>query len=390
MTQIYNTLKSVGQIVLLGGVFGLGIGITAKLYQTQNKSVTAPAKNKIQEETKQKAPEKPKEDKDKKMRGMLLSYLSQPQFSGPKFMRQVTGTRAELQIYDIDEEKLYFSLPERFYDAKTLDTLSKNKDRIEFATKDGKFTADQLKLGDLILTKPGNYFFRFPADDFKVNRNNRIRNKLGNYEYTQTLQELSDFIENKSIYGGSVLAVVSKNRDGVRNVIANHGAYVAKKEKSLGRLVNSILGKDKLPNEEISQRLLDFVTNDIKYLESDADTEVEVLKRANEVLMTGGSDCTGKVILYASLLEQTKVNYRLAYFPEHISVAVEGNYLDENGYSFNIGNNKFSIAETTTKGFVIGRSTLNVPLTLERMDYFQKPGIDSKIYRKNGKALEFE
>ena len=91
MTQIYNTLKSVGQIVLLGGVFGLGIGITAKLYQTQNKSVTAPAKNKIQEETKQKAPEKPKEDKDKKMRGMLLSYLSQPQFSGPNSCGKLLG-----------------------------------------------------------------------------------------------------------------------------------------------------------------------------------------------------------------------------------------------------------------------------------------------------------
>ena len=83
-----------------------------------------------------------------------------------------------------------------------------------------------------------------------------------------------------------------------------------------------------------------------------------MLKKPNEVLMTRGSDCSGKVILYSSLLEQTEVDHRLIYADGHITVAVEGNYGDWNNMNFNIGDKVYSIAETTAKGFIIGSSRL--------------------------------
>jgi len=81
----------------------------------------------------------------------------------------------------------------------------------------------------------------------------------------------------------------------------------------------------------VAQRLLDFVTEELDYDPSDAISGIEVLKRPNEVLMTKSSDCSGKVILYASLLEQTNIDYRLVYFDGHIAVAVEGEYGNRNG-----------------------------------------------------------
>ena len=155
------------------------------------------------------------------------------------------------------------------------------------------------------------------------------------------------------------------------------------------RLVSS-LTKNESTDEGKTQKLLDFVTEELKYDYSDANSSAEVLKRPNEVLMTGGSDCSGKVILYASLLEQTDVDYRLVYINGHITVAVEGNYGNRNGLSFNIGDTTYSIAETTAKGFQTGRSRLSRNLEIEDIKYIQRPGKDSKIYdAKTGKPLPF-
>jgi len=146
--------------------------------------------------------------------------------------------------------------------------------------------------------------------------------------------------------------------------------------------------------EEMSQKLLDFVTKDIKY-DFDAHEEgVEQLKRPDEVLMTKKSDCSGKAILYASLLEQIGVDYRLIYFKGHISLAIEGDFKDNNSLSFSIGGKTFTMAEVTAKGFIIGDSILATPdgklLRIKDMLYFQKPGLGSKIYdAKTGKPLQF-
>ncbi|MBL7051291.1 hypothetical protein ISS04_04000 [Candidatus Woesearchaeota archaeon] len=328
---------------------------------------------------------------DNQLRNAVLSYLSQPKFSNSDFMEQITGTKAELQMLDLRDGMIYLSIPENHFSKESLGELAINPDLVEFGkTSDGEFSGNRIELGNYVLRNPGNYFFRFPSNNFRVDETDQINIQYGSANYSINMKELQDFVSNESVYGGYLNVGTGTDRYGRHKIIANHGALVAKeRESSLERLVSSLTINEST-DEGKTQRLLDFVTEELKYDYSDANSNVEVLKRPNEVLMTGGSDCSGKVILYASLLEQTDVNYMLVYSDGHITVAVEGDYGNRNGLSFNIGDTTYSIAETTAKGFQIGQSRLTQNLGVEDIKYIQKPGEDSKIYdAKTGKALPF-
>ena len=328
---------------------------------------------------------------DNQLRNTVLSYLSEPKFSNSDFMEQITGTNAELQMLDLREEMVYLSIPERQFKKEALGELAVNPNLVEFGrTANGEFSGSRIELGDYVLKKPGNYFFRFPSNNFRVDKTDTVSIPYRSANYSLNMQELQDFLSNKSVFGGHLYADTGTDRYGRHQLIANHGAFVAKKnESSLERLVG-LLTRNKNTDEGKTQKLLDFVTKELKYDYSDANSNAEVLKRPNEVLMTGGSDCSGKVILYASLLEQTGVDYRLVYINEHITVAVEGDYGNRNGLNFNIGDTTYSIAETTARGFQIGHSRLTQNLGIEDIKYIQRPGEDSKIYdAKTGKALPF-
>lgn len=329
-----------------------------------------------------------------RLRNVVLSYLAQPKFSTPDFLEQLTRTKAELRVYNLDEDMLYFSVPaEQFNEQTTLANLTKRPDLVEF----GKLQGDRLFLGDYRLRKPGHYFFRFPAKDFKVDQNKQIRVNFRSAQYTMTMDELLDFAENKSIYGGFLRAEAERYRSGPREItvkrIANHGAFVAKKgEPSLTRLVSQ-LTRGTSQKEAVAQRLLGLVTDEIKYDGTTSIDKIETLKRPNEVLMTRLDDCSGKVILYASLLEQTDLDYLLVYGHldklGHITVAVAGNFGNRNGLTFNLGGKSYAIAETTASGFRIGESRFVKPFGLTNIEQTQKPGLNSVIYDAKGKPLPF-
>lgn len=333
---------------------------------------------------------------------IVLSYMAQPRFASSNFTGQITGTSAELMIYDLDEGMVYFSIPVNKYNKQDLQRLSKNPGAITWGqtsatTQDGKpqvrkYEGSVLYLGNYGFRKPGNYILRFPAADFRVNPSIQISIPYKSAAYTFSLKELENFAENRSIYGGSLRVNLGRNSTGAIEVVHNHGAFVAKKgEPSLERLVNSLVPSP-ISNEHTAQQLLDFVTREVKYDQSEVTGGTEVLKRPNEVLMTRGSDCSGKVILYASLLEQAGVDYKLVYYDNHLSVAVEWRYGSPNGLGLEIDGKHFSIAETTSEtGFRIGASRVsNIDLSYQSMQYIQKPGEGSKLYNiRTGKAVEF-
>ena len=328
---------------------------------------------------------------DNQLRNTILSYLSQPKFSNSDFMEQISGTKAELEMLDSRDEMVYLSIPKSHFTKEVLGELTINPMLVEFGeTANGEFSGNRIELGDWVLKKPGNYFFRFPSNNFRVDETDQINIPYRSVDYSINMQELQDFGRNESVFGGYLEVNTGTDRYGRRRILANHGAFVSKKgESSLERLV-STLTRNESTDEGKTQRLLDFVTEELEYDYSDANSSVEVLKRPNEVLMTGGSDCSGKVILYASLLEQTDVDYRLFYFDGHITVGVEGNYENRNGLSFNIEDTTYSIAETTAKGFQIGYSRLNKNVEVEDIKYIQRPGEDSNVYdAKTGEALPF-
>jgi hypothetical protein len=334
---------------------------------------------------------------EERLRETVLSYLARPRFSNSDFMEQITGTEAELRMYMLDEGMLYLSIPIRGYRKEDLAELSDNPEAIEFGkTKGGDLEGPRLYLGGYVLKVPGSYFFRFPADDFRIDPEDKINIHYRSADYGISLEELDDFLSNESIYGGYLSVDMGKNARGGTIIFANHGAYVAKRgESSLGRLVDTLVPEGSSV-EETSQILLDFVTGELEYLDSDANFGAELLKKPNEVLMTRGSDCTGKVILYASLLEQTDVDYRIAYIfdpiqDNHVTVAVEGEYGNFNGMSFGSEGNVYSIAETTTEGgFRIGQTRLERHIGRGDIDFIQKPGRGSKVYdARTGKARPF-
>ncbi|MBS3121306.1 transglutaminase domain-containing protein [Candidatus Woesearchaeota archaeon] len=363
-------------------------------HPTTNHPTTAPSPSTNHTTTQKPAPKsEPRTAEMDDITSIVLSYMAQPRFTSSNFTGQITGTSAELMMYDLTEGMVYFSIPVNKYNKQDLQRLSKNPSAIRWGqTQDGKYDGSVLLLEKYGFRKPGHYIFRFPSVDFRVNPSAQISVPYKSATYTFSLKELEDFAENRSIHGGSLRINLGKNGNGAIEIVHNHGAFVAKKgEPSLERLVTSLVPSP-ISNEHTAQRLLDFVTREVKYDQSEVTGGTEVLKRPNEVLMSRGSDCSGKVILYASLLEQAGVDYRLVYYDHHISVAVEWKYSSPNGLGLIIDNKLFSIAETTSEtGFIIGGSRVkNIDLSSSNIQYIQKPGKDSKLQDfRTGKAVEF-
>ncbi|RMD87213.1 MAG: hypothetical protein D6808_01840 [Candidatus Dadabacteria bacterium] len=305
----------------------------------------------------------------------ILSYMASPHFSGKGFCKLATGVDAELVLYDLtsDPYYAYFSVDKSKFE-RAIGIFTRDPGVIEKAViKDGKPT-----LGGYVFNVPTNdVVFRFPASDFVVDPERRITKHFGEIQYDITLRELSLYLANKPLYGGDLYLKVPGREDR----FCNHGAFVAVREPSLERLVGSIT-RGKEGREEKVQALLDFVTEKIRYDFEEATFSVETLKRPNEVLLCESSDCSGKTILFASLLEQLGEDYiLLVWFGDtnHIAVGVrQGNFRNNNGYALEVGGERYILAECTSPGFIIGKSRLS-GIDFSRLTAVQLPGSDKLI-----------
>ena len=320
-------------------------------------------------------PSKNKQSSEDRLREVILSYMSDPDFTSSDFTRQITGTPAKLELFDVDEDMLYFSAPTPEIARK----LSSNPLSIEFADRNrvlGKYTFNST--GEI---------FRFPARYFHYNPKTTLLFPVGRTTYTISLPELADFLENNSIYGGRAEFITSQTGSKVITT-ANHGAYVARRgEPSLTRLVNQVT-QGATTKEQKAQRLLDLVTS-LKYNFKEAYSDLETMKRPNEVIMSGGSDCSGLTIAYASLLEQTEINYQLLYMDGHIAVAVEGDFPNWNRLSSKLSDKSpsYSYTATTSPGFRIGESLINRKLS--DIQYTQQPSKGIIMDVRTGKEVAF-
>jgi len=333
----------------------------------------------------------------------VLSYLGQPDFSGEGFWQKLSNTKTEIEIIDIPEGNIYFSISTKDYNIRMLNLICVDSEKIKFGkaekSKDFAFSQegqDRIILGNYRYYGANRYLFCLPIDNLKIDLSKKIRYQFGKIVYDISIPELHAFISNESVYGG-YLTVLEGIENNIAMIFSNHGAFVAKKgEISLKKLASRITA-NAVSKESKTQKLLDFVTAEIEYNHAETLASAETLKRPNEILMTKKSDCSGKAILYASLLEQIGVDYRLLYIGEpsigHISVAVEGDYLNLNHLGFKLGTKRFSIAETTARGFQIGKSVpiiAKVKMRLSSVKYIQRPGENSKVYNvETGEALEF-
>ena len=306
---------------------------------------------------------------NRRYRDVLVSYMSEPMFRNPDFVHQVTGTEADIKLYDLDEQMLYFVINKRDYDsAETLKKITISPRSAEFGFEQN----GRVFLGAYTLSGTGRFLFRIPDTDIKADSTKIIFKNFGSIKYYLSVPELADYADDIVIYGGKTDLETTKDK-----YLANHAAFISKPgEPTLSRFCEEIVSGEK-NKEKTAQILLDFVTGNIRFNDKEALSGYEVLKRANEVLLTGSADCSGMTVLYASMLEQYNIEYFLLYFPGHIAVGVSGNFKDENGLNVEIEGKKYTLAETTAKGFEIGKTKLLKNDLTDELKYYQKPGRDS-------------
>lgn len=336
---------------------------------------------------------------EERTRDTMLSYLTQPGFAGTKVVPQVLG-RVRLEMLYVPDREVYFSAPPPEQEGDPFEKMVAHfiidPKRIEMAADDGTGT---LQLGKYSLRQSAqkHFFFKTPVDNIKFDPTTVLKFPFKLGTYTLAMHELTDFLENKTIFGGRMHARMEQTRSGVPVIFANHGALVARpEESSLRRFVDELTrdipadGQD--AREARVQRMLDFVSREIVYDQRATTYNFELLKRPNEVLMSGESDCSNKAILLGSLLEQLGEDYLFIYTPDHITVAVrQGHFPLRNGLSLEWEGQTWLIAEGTAPGFRIGLDRVREEASFKQFKHVQRPRDRDMIFDlATGRQLSFQ
>ena len=336
---------------------------------------------------------------DERTRDAVLSCLAQPGFVGTKVSEQVLGP-VHMELWQVSDKEVYFSVPAPEKLGEPFESLVArfiiDPKRITMGEDDG---AGRLRLGkySLLHTAEKDRFFKTPIDNIKFDGGTVLKFPFKQATYTLDMRELEDFLDNKSIFGGRMNARMEQMRGGQPVVFANHGALVANpRETSLRRFVDE-LTRDIPPDTEGArearvQRVLDFVSREIKYDLRETTYRFELLKRPNEVLMSGQSDCSNKAILLGSLLEQLGEDYLFVYTPDHITVAVkQGGFPVRNDLFLGWQGEVWLIAEGTAPGFRIGVDRVQEAEKFKQFQHVQRPRDRDIIFDlATGKQLSFQ
>ncbi len=230
----------------------------------------------------------------------------------------------------------------------------------------GKEIGTDFKIGNGLEATPRrpSYLIGVPYKSINATPDTRISVHIGPYTYSIILKELEvDVDEYTNSIGHETERVV--NIDGEEKAVVDPRGFVLKKGvPSIANLVHQIAGSART-KEEAAQKLLNFVTEDMKYDYRDVSYEQatgnELIKEPPESILSKSADCNNKVAVYASLLEQYDIDYVFVFLRHHLAIAVAGDFPNMNGYTINVDGKKYYLAETTAKGFQIGRTLLQDP-----------------------------
>ena len=336
---------------------------------------------------------------EERTRDTMLAYLTQPGFAGTKVGKQVLGP-VRLEMLFVPDREVYFSAPGPDLVGESFDSMVApfiiDPKRIEIATDDG---TGRLRVGKYSVVESADrqVFFKTSVDNIKFDSATVLKFPFKLATYTVAMPELIDFLENKSIFGGRMHARMEQTRSGLPVIFANHGALVARPEESslrrfVGELTRDIPADGEDAREARVQRMLDFVSREIDYDQRATTYNFELLKRPNEVLMSGVSDCSNKAILLGSLLEQLGEDYLFIYTPDHITVAVrQGRFAVRNGLSLEWEGQTWLIAEGTAPGFRIGIDRVGEQARFKQFKHVQRPRDRDMIFDLNsGRQLSFQ
>lgn len=324
---------------------------------------------------------KQEEDPYAKIQRQSINFIAQPTFSGDYIFYKVTSAKANLEMYYYDVQQVYFTCNRQDYIPANLSKFIINMDSVTVA----QLKNDKLELDTKTYLDTSKVFFKMPVSNFKVDTNRVIETPYKDATYKITLPQIFNFTSLKSAIGGGAIAITGNNAH-----FMNHGSVVAKPlEPSLNDFVKQ-LTQNETTNELKAQKLLDFVTQQIEYNENEATNGYETIKRPDEVLFTKNSDCSGKAILYASLLQQIGIKWSLFYFEHHICVGVAGKFNETNSQKIKLNGTDYYMAEITDPTAKIGVDSWDGKMNEASLEYYQVSNLGSDIFNyKTNQKLEF-
>ncbi len=279
--------------------------------------------------------------------------------------------------YDLINRIIYLSVPRDLdpEDLARLEAACGGAESIEYAT--GYQAIDWLGPDHRRDADTSRVVIRFEAKNMVIDSNRIITRKLKDHTISISLAELAKSFRHTYAFNGPALAL-APGPGNTSYVLANHSAPISfRGDPVLIRLCEQLLDPSMTTRRDTAQALLDFVTKAIRYTHHG---DLEIFMRPVDVLLAGEADCSGKVILYGSLLEQVNIPYLLVYLDGHITVGVEGHFPKSNNMFFEHNGRSYTLAETTAESFVIGKSDLVEPMKTWDFRYLQRPGTMSKLF----------
>lgn len=308
---------------------------------------------------------------------LLLNHLTNEAVAYPAFLSQATGSKANYYKYDEANENLYFSLAfEDLPDRTHLSKICLDTTTITF----GDHLDEYISLDGLVLPDSFGMMFRFPAAQLTADTTRR----LSAGKYSLTLAEAIRWYENEYVYNGPVIFATDPLHT---NMIANICPTIAfAGSPSIKRLVRKIIDRDS-SKEVQAQQLLDFVSNEIAFKSYG---QYEIFLRPHELLLSEQGDARGKLSIYASLLAEADIPYLLVYLEIATTIAVQGDFPNNNRLSFLHEGQEYSLAEPSVESFVIGKTEMMDEYRWSKAVYVQYPGKETRLFDLiNQDSLDF-
>jgi hypothetical protein len=173
------------------------------------------------------------------------------------------------------------------------------------------------------------------------------------------VEEIHSFMRNERLFDGPLEAIPDSYSYG-QPVLYNAGIVVAKAgEPSLQRFVNDltreIAASDPSAREKKIQRLADLISREIA--PNPEEGQLNIVKRANESLMTGKADYRNRAVLLGSMLEQIGEDYIFVYSRGYLGVAVkQGRFPSMNDHQIRWEDTNWQLIDLTSPGLASGRT----------------------------------
>lgn len=315
-----------------------------------------------------------------------MYYLYNKPLISDTFARMLWKVPVDFRGIDIEKQLLYFIFKSKYNRSNIIQKIAVDTNDIEFAP----CTTGMCEFGGLKGDITGYTAFRMPVANMKVESNIKLETKMTTLKKYFSVKDIMALRDSQKYLGMHYKIALPADKFTVPYA-ANIGAFITKKDKDpVLQIMAAEIQKATSSNEIVAQKLLDIVTQEIKYSFADHWYGKEITKRAHEVMLSGLGDCSAKTTLYASLLEQCNIPYCLLYFENHVNVGVAGNFATLTPYTFKIKGTTYHMAETTSENFVIGKTRLKDNELFKNLFFYQIPSLSETIYDfKSHKPLDW-